>query len=57
MTLVNASKHDGVMVLDNRLRGNSDVDIFWDNAGANKFDSNACESSSPAGPCVPPAQK
>jgi parallel beta-helix repeat protein len=48
---------DGVVVFDNRLRGNSEVDIFWDNAGSNKFDWNACDSSNPAGACGPSTQK
>ena len=48
---------DGVVVFDNRVRGNSEVDIFWDSAGSSKFDSNACDSSVPAGACGPSTQK
>ncbi|MBZ5622105.1 MAG: right-handed parallel beta-helix repeat-containing protein [Acidobacteriia bacterium] len=54
---ISVTASDGVVVFDNRVRGNSEVDIFWDNAGANKFDSNACDSSNPAGACGPSTQK
>jgi parallel beta-helix repeat protein len=48
---------DGVVVFDNSVRGNSEIDIFWDSNGSNKFDSNACDSSAPSGACGPPAVK
>ena len=54
---ISVSTSDGVVVFDNRVRGNSEVDIFWDSAGSNKFDSNACDSSAPAGACGPSTQK
>jgi parallel beta-helix repeat protein len=54
---ISVTGSDGVVVFDNRVRGNSEVDIFWDNAGANRFDSNACDSSNPAGACGPSTQK
>jgi parallel beta-helix repeat protein len=48
INLVNATK---ARVFDNRLRGNSGVDLSWDGNGENKFESNACETSTPAGAC------
>ena len=54
---ISVTGSDGVVVFDNRVRGNSEVDIFWDKAGSNTFDSNACDSSSPAGACGPSTQK
>ena len=48
---------DGLVVFDNRIRGNSEFDIFWDNAGSNRFDANACDTSNQSGVCGPPAQK
>jgi nitrous oxidase accessory protein NosD len=54
---ISVTGSDGVVVYDNRIRGNSEVDIFWDNAGSNRFDSNACDSSNPAGACGPSTQK
>jgi len=54
---ISVTGSDGVVVLDNHIRGNSEVDIFWDSAGSNKFDSNACDSSNPVGACGPSAQK
>jgi parallel beta-helix repeat protein len=54
---ISVTGSDGVVVFDNRLRNNSEVDIFWDNAGSNKFDSNGCDSSNPAGACGPSTQK
>ncbi len=50
---ISVTGSDGVVVFDNRIHCNTEVDIFWDNAGAVKFDSNACDSSNPAGVCVP----
>jgi parallel beta-helix repeat protein/probable HAF family extracellular repeat protein len=54
---ISVTGSDGVVVFDNRMRGNSEMDIFWDSAGSVKFDSNACDSSNPAGACGPAAQK
>jgi parallel beta-helix repeat protein len=54
---ISVTASDGVVVLDNRANGNSEFDIFWDNAGSNKFDSNACDASNPAGACGPSTQK
>jgi len=39
-------------VFDNRARGNTGSDVNWDGKGENKFDLNACETSTPAGVCV-----
>jgi parallel beta-helix repeat protein len=50
---ISVTGSDGVIVFDNRIHGNSEVDVFWDNAGAVKFDSNACDSSNAAGVCGP----
>ena len=41
----------GVTVFDNRMRGNSAVDLSWDGKGENRIESNACETSTPAGVC------
>jgi parallel beta-helix repeat protein len=46
--LVNVTK---ATVFDNRARSNSGTDLSWDGNGENKIDSNACESSNPAGAC------
>ncbi len=54
---ISVTGSDGVVVFDNRVRGNSEVDIFWDNTGSNKFDSNACDSSNQPGACGPSTQK
>jgi parallel beta-helix repeat protein len=42
----------GVTVSDNRARGNSGTDINWDGNGDVKFDSNACDTSTPVGSCA-----
>jgi len=54
---ISVTASDSVTLFDNRVRGNSEVDIFWDKAGANTFDSNACDSSNPTGACGPSQQK
>jgi len=38
-------------VFDNRARGNSGVDLSWDGSGENRIETNACETSVPAGAC------
>lgn len=48
VNLVNVNKST---VFDNRLRGNSGVDLAWDGKGENQLQSNACETSNPAGIC------
>lgn len=42
----------GVTVFDNRARNNTGLDINWDGSGGNKFDGNACNSSTPTGACA-----
>jgi parallel beta-helix repeat protein/probable HAF family extracellular repeat protein len=54
---ISVTTSDGVVLFDNRVHGNTEFDIFWDNAGSNKFDSNACESSNPPGACGVSPQK
>ncbi len=46
--LVNVNK---ATVFDNRLRNNTGGDLSWDGKGENKLESNACDSSTPAGAC------
>ena len=41
----------GVTVFDNRGRSNTGVDLNWDGSGTNKFESNACDTATPAGGC------
>ncbi len=48
---INLSDSDKVTVFDNRLRSNTGGDVNWDGKGTNKFESNACETSTPAGGC------
>lgn len=54
---ISVTTSDGVVVFDNRVCGNTEFDIFWDNVGSNRFDSNACDTSNPAGACGPSTQK
>ncbi len=54
---ISVTGSEGVVLFDNRVRGNSELDIFWDNAGSNTFDSNACDSSNLVGACNGSAQK
>ena len=49
---INIGTSTGVTVFDNRGRGNSGVDINWDGSGQVKFDSNACNSATPAAVCT-----
>ena len=48
LSLVNVTK---ATVFDNRLRGNSGLDLSWDGKGENRIESNACETSIPANAC------
>ncbi len=43
----------GVKVSRNRSFGNSNLDLFWDGTGSVSFTNNHCQTSSPAGLCVP----
>ncbi|MCC6389393.1 MAG: right-handed parallel beta-helix repeat-containing protein [Bryobacterales bacterium] len=54
---ISVTGSDGVVVFDNRVRGNSEVDIFWDGAGSIRFDANACDASNTIGVCAQPAQR
>ena len=49
---INLGTSTGVTVLDNRARSNTGTDINWDGTGDNKFDSNACDQSTPSGACA-----
>ncbi|MCC6368360.1 MAG: right-handed parallel beta-helix repeat-containing protein [Bryobacterales bacterium] len=48
INLVNLSQ---ATVFDNRARSNNGTDLSWDGKGENKIQSNACETSTPAGMC------
>lgn len=48
INLVNVTK---ATVFDNRARGNPGGDLMWDGKGENKLETNACETSTPAGAC------
>jgi parallel beta-helix repeat protein len=48
---INLANVNKATVFDNRLRSNTGVDLNWDGKGENKIESNACETSSPAGAC------
>jgi len=48
INLVNANQ---ATVFDNRARSNSGTDLSWDGRGENRIQSNACETSNPAGMC------
>ncbi len=48
---ISVTNVDKATVFDNRMRGNTGTDLSWDGKGANKMESNACETSSPAGAC------
>jgi len=43
----------GVKVGRNRSFGNTNFDLFWDGTGSVSFTNNHCQTSSPAGLCVP----
>ncbi len=47
--ILNSNK---VTVLDNRALNNSGSDLSWDGKGENRFEGNACGTSTPAGACA-----
>lgn len=49
---ISVTASDGVIVFDNRVRNNTELDLFWDNAGSVRFDANACDSSNTTGICA-----
>ena len=49
INLMNVNK---AVVFDNRARNNTGADLNWDGKGENRIESNACESSTPAGACT-----
>lgn len=49
---INVQDSTGLVVFDNRVRGNTGVDINWDGKGEVTFEANACDTAAPASICV-----